>query len=113
MTEKFFCDQCGACCKNIRRANFAHELDRIDVSAFFVFITDETVFIDNIMRSIEVDNVVIIGVLQHLIHELNIHGFIARRKNRAQTVIQSCFFTDVFILCRGFFLLWVADFWIH
>ena len=61
---------------------------RVDVSAFFVFITDETVFIDNIMRSIEVDNVVIIGVLQHLIHELNIHGFIARRKNRAQTVIQ-------------------------
>ena len=30
MTEKFFCDQCGACCKNIRRANFAHELDRGD-----------------------------------------------------------------------------------
>ena len=26
----FDCDKCGACCKNIRRANFAHELDRGD-----------------------------------------------------------------------------------
>lgn len=26
----FDCDRCGACCRNIRRANFAHELDRGD-----------------------------------------------------------------------------------
>ena len=26
----FDCDRCGICCKNIRRANFAHELDRGD-----------------------------------------------------------------------------------
>ena len=27
---KFNCDRCGACCKNIRRAKFFHELDRGD-----------------------------------------------------------------------------------
>ena len=26
----FDCDRCGICCKNIRRANFPHELDRGD-----------------------------------------------------------------------------------
>lgn len=30
MTEKFPCEACGACCRNIRRANFVHELDRGD-----------------------------------------------------------------------------------
>ena len=30
MTEKFPCEACGACCRNIRHANFAHELDRGD-----------------------------------------------------------------------------------
>ena len=26
----FDCDRCGACCRNIRHANFVHELDRGD-----------------------------------------------------------------------------------
>ena len=28
--KKFDCDCCGACCKNIRRATFEHDLDRGD-----------------------------------------------------------------------------------
>lgn len=28
--NSFDCDKCGACCRNIRRANFVHELDRGD-----------------------------------------------------------------------------------
>ena len=30
MSDKFLCDQCGTCCRNIRRSKFSEGLDRGD-----------------------------------------------------------------------------------